>query len=121
MMNREILSEIRRIKEMFSYGATINEQITAEFKPHTGTNSGFMGKLVNFFKKAPNMSGKDFEVSGDEMLKYTNNDGQIIILNTNAGAKAGSYFVVTDLGDGKYKPTKAGRYEFTNDGNLEFK
>jgi len=120
VMNKEILSEIRRIKEMFSYGVALNEQITAEFKPHTGTNSGFMGKLVDYFKKASNMSGKDFEVSGDEMLKYTNNDGQIIILMTNAGSKTGPYYVVNDIGDSKYKPIKAGTYDFST-GELVFK
>lgn len=119
--NKEIISEITRIKEIFNYGALLNEQkITAQFQKTDKSNSNFTNHLINAFKNSENTKGKEFEMAGDEMLKYTakiNNEDKIIILNTNAGQDNGIYYEVTDEGNNVYKWYAMGNYTFKKNGD----
>jgi len=117
--NKEIISEITRIKELFNYGALLNEQTTYEKyskQPYT-TSSNRYRNLVDAFKKAfPN---KEFFVTdGQNKLKYTNSQGKDIVLRTNDDDNVvdGIYGVMED---GNNVETLKGRYEFKN-GKLEF-
>jgi len=119
MKNKEILTEISRIKELFNYGALLNEQTNYEKynkQPYT-TSSNRYKNLVNAFKKAfPN---KEFFVTdGQNKLKYKNSQGKNIVLRTNDDDNVvdGIWGVMED---GKDVETLKGRYEFKN-GKLEF-
>jgi len=119
MKNKEILTEISRIKELFNYGALLNEQTNYEKynkQPYT-TSSNRYKNLVNAFKKAfPN---KEFFVTdGQNKLKYKNSQGINIVLRTNDDDNVvdGIWGVMED---GKDVETLKGRYEFKN-GKLEF-
>ena len=117
--NKEIISEITRIKELFNYGALLNEQqITAQFQKTDKSNSNFTNHLINAFKNSENTKDKEFEMAGDEMLKYTaeiNGEDKIIILTTNAGQDKGIYYEVTDEDNNNvYKWNAMGNYEFKN-------
>ena len=117
--NKEIISEITRIKEIFNYGALLNEQtITAQFQKTDKSNSNFTNHLINAFKNSENTKDKEFEMAGDEMLKYIakiNGKEKIIILTTNAGQDKGIYYEVTDEDNNNvYKWNAMGNYEFKN-------
>ena len=119
MKNKEILTEISRIKELFNYGALLNEQTTYEkydTQPYTKSSNRYRN-LVDAFKKAfPN---KEFFVTdGQNKLKYKNSQKKYIVLRTNDDDNVvdGIWGVMED---GKDVETLKGRYEFKN-GKLEF-
>lgn len=82
MENKKILSEISRIKDIFNYGALLNEQTTYEkYSSQSYTNNYRYKKLIDSFKKV--FPDKEFFVTpGMNKLKYTNSQGIDIILRT---------------------------------------
>lgn len=83
MESKNILTEISRIKELFNYGALLNEQVKYEKysgQPYT-KNSNRYEKLIDSFKEV--FPDKEFFVTpGMNKLKYTNLQGIDIILRT---------------------------------------
>ena len=82
MENKKIVSEISRIKDIFNYGALLNEQTTYEkYSSQSYTNNYRYKKLIDSFKKV--FPDKEFFVTpGMNKLKYTNSQGIDIILRT---------------------------------------
>jgi len=87
--NKEIISEITRIKELFNYGALLNEQTTTQYEkynkqsPQSYTKeSNRYIKLITAFKKA--FPDKEFFVTpSKDKIKYINSQNKEIHLQTN--------------------------------------
>jgi len=87
--NKEIISEINRIKELFNYGALLNEQTTTQYEkynkqsPQSYTKeSNRYIKLITAFKKA--FPDKEFFVTpSKDKIKYINSQNKEIHLQTN--------------------------------------
>jgi len=87
--NKEIISEITRIKELFNYGALLNEQTTTQYEKYNKQNpqsytkdSNRYIKLINAFKKA--FPDKEFFVTpSKDKIKYINSQNKEIHLQTN--------------------------------------
>jgi len=87
--NKEIISEITRIKELFNYGALLNEQTTTQYDKYNKqspqsytTESTRYIKLITAFKKA--FPDKEFFVTpSKDKIKYINSQNKEIHLQTN--------------------------------------
>jgi len=87
--NKEIISEINRIKELFNYGALLNEQTTTQYEKYNKqspqsytTESNRYIKLITAFKKA--FPDKEFFVTpSKDKIKYINSQNKEIHLQTN--------------------------------------
>ena len=87
--NKEIISEITRIKELFNYGALLNEQTTTQYEKYNKqspqsytTESNRYIKLITAFKKA--FPDKEFFVTpSKDKIKYINSQNKEIHLQTN--------------------------------------
>jgi len=87
--NKEIISEITRIKELFNYGALLNEQTTTQYDKYNKqspqsytTESNRYIKLITAFKKA--FPDKEFFVTpSKDKIKYINSQNKEIHLQTN--------------------------------------
>ena len=87
--NKEIISEITRIKELFNYGALLNEQTTTQYEKYNEqspqsytTESNRYANLITAFKGA--FPGKEFFVTPSKTsIKYVNKKNQEVYLQTN--------------------------------------
>jgi len=87
--NKEIISEITRIKELFNYGALLNEQTTTQYEKYNKQNpqsytteSNRYKNLITAFKGA--FPDKEFFVTPSKTsIKYVNKKNQEVYLQTN--------------------------------------
>ena len=122
--NKEIISEITRIKELFNYGALLNEQTTTQYEKYDKQNpqsytkeSNRYIKLITAFKEA--FPDKDFFVTpSKDKIKYTNSQNKEIHLQTNNDDDSKEVKGLWGLMEGKRLRFK-GKFVFRNN-KLEF-